>query len=827
MRAEDLARAEELFHRLAQLDSAARATALAEISSEDPALGAEIESLLAAHDTDGVLDRLTAEIAPEPIGPHGSSPLSADVHSGTTMAQYEIGEPIGSGGMGDVYRARDTKLGRDVALKFLPAWLSRDPSARDRFLVEARVVSSIDHTNVCALFDMGETTDGQLYLVMPYYEGETLKRRLTHGPVPVSEAIQIALQTARGLAAAHERGVIHRDIKPSNLLLTDRGRVKLLDFGVAKLADVSLTQTGQTPGTITYMSPEQRTGGEVDFRSDLWSLGAVLHEMLTGRRPADEPEGVATALASGPRAVAEIVSRLLAASPEERYPDALSVAQDLGVLADGGKGLDARPAPSVKRFLAELKRRNVFRVAAVYGVMGFAVIEIAGAVFPNIPLPAWTATLVVWLVLLGFPLALALAWTFETTPGGLRRTRNVRPAILDAIVAQPASRRWPIGLAGALGGALIVAATWFALGDLLSGTGPAGGRPRVTPDATIDVAPGVAVLPFRTVGEDVAELREGMVDLLSFNFDDVPGLRKIDPQSIMTIWSRTVGEGQETDPATMVAVAETLGASYAVIGSAVQVGNQGIVRLGASVYDVRSATLLGFTQLEGRTDSLTALIDRLTIELLRLGLVPTDAGYPVPNLARATTASLPALKAYLAGEREYRQGRWFPAAAHFREAVELDSTFARAFYRLGSAMLSAGAGRRSAQGYLDRAATLAAGLPERDSLLLSVQLSPANVASGASESALRRLTTKYPDDADGWNAMGELRFHAGARDFRPPAEYRNAFERAIALAPHSTEPYMHLLDDAFARRDSSRVRSLLDASGMDQSRFCFRLVYDL
>ncbi len=260
LRPEDLARAEELFHRLAPLDSAARATALAEISSEDPALAAEIESLLAAHDSDGVLDRLTADIAPEPIGLHGSSPLSADAHSGTTIAQYEIGEPIGSGGMGDVYRARDTKLGRDVALKFLPAWLSRDPSARDRFLVEARVVSSIDHTNVCALYDMGETTDGQLYLVMPYYEGETLKRRLTYGPVPVSEAIQIALQTARGLAAAHERGVIHRDIKPSNLLLTDRGRVKLLDFGVAKLADVSLTQTGQTPGTMSYMSPEQRTG---------------------------------------------------------------------------------------------------------------------------------------------------------------------------------------------------------------------------------------------------------------------------------------------------------------------------------------------------------------------------------------------------------------------------------------------------------------------------------------------------------------------------------------------------------------------------------------
>ena len=404
--------------------------------------------------------------------------------------------------------------------------------------------------------------------------------------------------------------------------------MKLLDFGVAKLADVSLTRTGQTPGTMSYMSPEQRTGGEVDARSDLWSLGAVLHEMLTGRRPATEPDGVTAALVSVPRAVAEIVSRLLAASAEERYPDARSLAQDLGVLADGGKGLDARPAPSVQRFLAELKRRNVFRVAPVYGVMGFAVIEVAGTLFPHVPLPAWTVTLLVWLVVLGFPLALVLAWAFEMTPGGLRRTRSVRPAILDAIVAQPASRRWPIGLAGAVGGALIVAAAWFALGDLRRGTGPAGGRPRATPDATGDAAPGVAVLPFRTVGDEVADLREGMVDLLSFNFDDVPGLRKIDPQSIMSTWNRTAGEGQETDPTTAVTVAELLGARYALTGSAVQIGDQGIVRLGASVYDVRSATLLGSTQVEGRTDSLTALIDRLTVELLRLGLVPTAPATP-------------------------------------------------------------------------------------------------------------------------------------------------------------------------------------------------------
>lgn len=821
MRSEDRARAEEVFHRLAPLAPSARATLLAQISSEDPALGAEIESLLASHDSDGALDRLTAEIAPDSLKSYGPVLVASDPPSGTAFGQYEIVELIGRGGMGDVYRARDTKLGREVALKFLPAWLSRDPAARDRFLVEARVVSSIDHTNVCTLHDLSETADGRLYLIMPYYEGETLKTRLARGPVPVEEALDIALQTAQGLAAAHECGVVHRDIKPANLLLTGAGRVKILDFGVAKLADVALTRTGQTPGTASYMSPEQTAGDVVDARSDLWSLGAVLHEMLIGRRPATEPDRVAAALSAVPRAVAEVVGRLLAFSPEDRYPDALSLAQDLGVLATGGKALDARPAATIQRILADLKRRNVFRVAAVYGAIGFGVIEVATNVFPNIPLPAWAVTLVVWLVLLGFPPALVLAWAFEATPAGVRRTRRVRPAILDAIAAQPATRRWPIGIAGAVGGALVVGAAWVALGGLRSGAASAGEGTGLPAGATGAAAPAVAVLPFRAVGTDLDYLREGMVDLLSLNFDDVQGLRKIDPMSVMSTWNQAVGEGQETDPATAVAVARTLGASYALTGSAVQVGDQGTLSLGASAYDVRSAALLGSTHVEGPIDSLRPLIDRLTIDLLRLRLVPTDSGAAVPNLARVSTLSLPALKAYLAGEREYRKGNWAAASVQFREAVDLDSMFARAHFRLGWAMMAAGRGRPAALPYLTRAASLAAGLPVRDSLLLSFV-----GISAASESTLRRLTTEYPDDADGWNQMGELLFHAGPVNFWPPAEYRNAFERAIALAPNYVEPYQHLLEDAFARLDSARVRSLLGASS-GQPHDCHKLVYDL
>lgn len=344
MRPEDWERAEQWFHRLAPLEPATRAALLAEVSAESPNLGLEIESLLAAHDSQGVLDHLAERIGPLPAG---SSP--AESLEGASVAHYEVAELVGRGGMGAVYRARDTRLGRDVALKFLPDWLSRDPGARDRFLVEARIVSSIDHPNVCALLEMGETADGRLYLIMPYYEGETLKRRLARGPLPVDEALRVALQAARGLAAAHGRGIVHRDIKPANLLLTSGGSVKILDFGVAKLADVELTRTGETPGTIVYMSPEQAAGRTVDERTDLWSLGVVLYEMLTGERP-DPAAGDglgATATGTGvriPRGVADALTRLLARGPDERYADARALAEDLAILAGGSDAPAAQPA---------------------------------------------------------------------------------------------------------------------------------------------------------------------------------------------------------------------------------------------------------------------------------------------------------------------------------------------------------------------------------------------------------------------------------------------------------------------------------------------------
>ena len=204
----------------------------------------------------------------------------------STLGPYAILAELGHGGMGVVYTAHDPRLDRQVAIKVLPPDLTRDETAKQRFLQEAKAASALDHPNICTIHEINETDDGQLYLVMAYYEGETLKERIERGPLAVDDAIDIATQVGQGLAEAHGADIVHRDIKPANLLIARGGVVKILDFGLAKLAGTEgVTQTGTTVGTVAYMSPEQARGKEVDHRTDIWSLGVVLYEMLAGTPP--------------------------------------------------------------------------------------------------------------------------------------------------------------------------------------------------------------------------------------------------------------------------------------------------------------------------------------------------------------------------------------------------------------------------------------------------------------------------------------------------------------------------------------------------------------
>lgn len=265
---------------------------------------------------------------------------------GKTISHYKILEKLGEGGMGVVYKAEDTKLKRTVALKFLPPGLTREPEAKQRFMHEAQAASALEHGNICNIHEINEIlTEGreQTFIVMACYEGETLKDKINKGPLKIEQAMDFAIQIAQGLDKAHQKGIVHRDIKPANLFITEDGVVKIVDFGLAKLAgQVKITKTGTTIGTVAYMSPEQARGQEVDPRSDIWSLGVVLYEMVTGQLPfkgeyeqavvysimSEEPARITNV----PSELERIVNRALVKIPEERYSNVKEMMADLKIL---------------------------------------------------------------------------------------------------------------------------------------------------------------------------------------------------------------------------------------------------------------------------------------------------------------------------------------------------------------------------------------------------------------------------------------------------------------------------------------------------------------
>lgn len=279
---------------------------------------------------------------------------------GSRVGRYRVVAEVGRGGMGVVYRAQDERLGRPVALKFLPTELLGDPETRERFEVEARAASALDHATICTIYEIDETDDGRVYIAMAWYEGETLADRIARGPLPVADAVRISQSVAAGLARAHEAGIVHRDIKPANLMLTEREEVKILDFGVAKLAgEVGLTRTGVPIGTLAYMAPEQAGAESVGPRADLWGLGVVLYEMLTAVSPFSRRDAAGTAAAvltfdprpvsaerpDIPPALDQLIGELLSRDPDARPAAAADVAQRLDRIFTALAPVNAPPAP--------------------------------------------------------------------------------------------------------------------------------------------------------------------------------------------------------------------------------------------------------------------------------------------------------------------------------------------------------------------------------------------------------------------------------------------------------------------------------------------------
>jgi len=308
---------------------------------------------------------------------------------GKTISHYKIIEKLGEGGMGVVYKARDTKLDRFVALKFLHPELTRDPEAKARFIHEAQAAAALNHPHICTIYEIDEH-DSQSFIVMEFVEGEDLKDRIQKGPLQIDDLLSITIQIGEGLHEAHEKGIVHRDIKPGNIMLTSRGQVKILDFGLARLgAHSKLTRTDTTLGTTAYMSPEQTSGKEVDRRTDIWSLGVVLYEMITSVRPFtgeyepavvysilhDQPEPVTSRRSQLPMELERIVGKALAKNAAERYPHVEDMLVDLRAL---------RTVTQSHGIPQKTKTRNKRNMMIIAGVLALIIIAFWSAIIPRL-----------------------------------------------------------------------------------------------------------------------------------------------------------------------------------------------------------------------------------------------------------------------------------------------------------------------------------------------------------------------------------------------------------------------------------------------------------
>ncbi len=685
--------------------------------------------------------------------------------------------------MGVVYRADDTRLKRTVALKFLPHEISDDLVAKERLLREAQAASRLDHPNICTVHEIGETADGQLYIVMAFYRGETLKQRIARGPVPESEAIDVAWQIAGGLARAHSQDVVHRDVKPANVLLVDDDgssgswpgsraaaarHVKLLDFGLAKVAgETALTHTGSSIGTPLYMSPEQ-IGGSSDARTDVWSLGVVLYEMLTGRRPFGgsnsatamysilhrEPTPLAMLRPGLPDDLQPILDRALTKDRERRYSTVTGLADDLAAVGSGEM----------------TATQPMFEVAPIQAP------EPGGANDAGKP------------------------------PGGFRGWAAAAAGlVLSAATLAVASAAWRPAEPGA----------------------PHLGRETALPAVRAGDAPAthaVAVMPFTFRGRDeFAYLSEGMVDLLATKLDGAGDLRSVDPRALLS-HLQAAGNAADTrlDPRRAAEIGRRFGADLVLLGNVVEVAGQ--LHLDARLYRAGAAEELVAASAEGAAAEIFTLIDRLAAQLLTARQRGPAAR--ASRLAAVTTESFPALKAYLDGESAYRDGRVEDASRAFRSAVGEDPGFALAWYRLSivSAWLVDAEGAAVAA---MRAAENAGRLADHDRRLVEAHAAYSCGDGELAEGRYQDILSRHPDDLEAWSGLAEAQFHYGPLFGRSRRLSRASWQRVVELEPGDFSAHLHLarLDlydrdfDGLERRIGRLETLLAGTAGMEEVRF--------